>query len=72
MNDEAPALTFSIVTSCLLKCEPDTGGRVRFWRDDIIIEYRNHVRVVDDLVYGRTEYVSLIALVKNEYFRWEE
>ncbi len=62
------------------KCQNDKLGKFHFefifddhYKDTMLdIIYRNHVWIIDDLVYGSADYVSLKQLIINEYFRWDE
>ncbi len=71
MLDESKQLAVGIIT-CGFTCQNDTGGRLRFWLDDIVIMFRDHLWVITDSVNGEAGYISLRDLMENESYRWEE
>ncbi len=62
------------------RCENDNLGKFRFefivndhYKDTMLdIIYRDYVWVINDLVYGSADYVSLKQLIINESYRWSE
>lgn len=54
------------------KAENDPGHRFIFKLDDITINHRGFVWIIDDEVNGPAEYATLKSMIQHESFRWEE
>lgn len=54
------------------ECKDEPGHRFIYKLDDMVIKHRDFMWVIEDPVYGAAEYLTIMEILSNEYWRWEE